>query len=795
LTAVTPRGVQRGTEAVLTLGGNNLSDTQDVFFHTPGVTTKKLEVVNNTQVKLTVNVPPDCRLGEHSLRVRTASGVTGLMTFWVGPYPAVEEKEPNNDFTAPQPIPLNVTVNGTLPNEDVDYYAVECKKGQRLSVEIEGLRLGGPFFDPYIAILDSKRFELATCDDTPLLRQDACASVVIPADGTYVIQVRESAYRGGGASYRLHVGTFPRPLAIVPAGGKCGEEVEVRFIGDPKGEFRQKVKLPATPDRSFALFPQDADGVCPSGFPFRLSEHGNTVESGSNNTPQTATAGPVPGAFNGVISKPGEVDYYRFTAKKGQTFDIHCRARRIGSPLDSVMVVSMVGGGDLIGNDDTNGPDSYVRFTAPDDKDYLIRVTDHLGKGGPTYFYRIEVTPIEPRIVTTIPQFVQYSQDRQWIVVPRGNRSATLIRATRVNVGGPLDIGVAGLPAGVKLDCEPMDPGRDMIPVVFEAPADVKLAGSLASLTATPPDPNLKVPCRTHLSAELVYSSPGQSLYWQHEIDRVPVAVTEAVPFTIKVVEPKVPLVQNGSMNLKVVAERRDGFKAPITVVALWNPPGVNSASAVTIPEGQTETVMPVNAAGNASARKWKMAVLATAPVGNGPVWVSSQLFTLEVAPPFVSFAIERTMVEQGKDATMFCKVRQNTPFDGPATVKLLGLPNKVTASDLTFTKDVKELSFPLKVDKTSPAGQHRNIFCQVVVTQNGEPIVHHVGSAELRIDAPLPPKPDAPAKVAAAPPPPKPAAQPPAAAPPKRLTRLEQLRLEQEEREIAMKNGSPPPK
>ena len=39
-------------------------------------------------------------------------------------------------------------------------------------------------------------------------------------------------------------------------------------------------------------------------------------------------------ALNGVISKPGDVDYFRFKAKKGQTFDVHCYARRLGSPLD-----------------------------------------------------------------------------------------------------------------------------------------------------------------------------------------------------------------------------------------------------------------------------------------------------------------------------------------------------------------------------------------------------------------------------------------------------------------------------
>src|SRR5262249_39205670 len=156
-----------------------------------------------------------------SFRVRTAAGISTLRSFWVGALPCVDEKEPNNDFAKPQPIPLNITVHGVVDNEDVDYFQIEAKKGQRITVEIEAMRLGNAYFDPYIAILDSKRFELASSDDTPLLAQDGCLSVIAPADGHYVIEVRESAYRGNGAcQYRLHVGTMPRPLAVFPPGGK-----------------------------------------------------------------------------------------------------------------------------------------------------------------------------------------------------------------------------------------------------------------------------------------------------------------------------------------------------------------------------------------------------------------------------------------------------------------------------------------------------------------------------------------------------------------------------------------------
>src|SRR5262249_4811461 len=140
---------------------------------------------------------PDCRLGEYAFRVRTATGVSDLRTFWVGALPVVDEQEPNSEFDKPQTMPLNTTVHGSIGGEDVDYFAVECKKGQRLSVEVEAGRLGNVFWDPHVAILDARRFEMVASDDSPLRSQDGACSVMIPADGKYIVRIRESAYGGG----------------------------------------------------------------------------------------------------------------------------------------------------------------------------------------------------------------------------------------------------------------------------------------------------------------------------------------------------------------------------------------------------------------------------------------------------------------------------------------------------------------------------------------------------------------------------------------------------------------------
>lgn len=794
---IQPRGAQRGTTAVLLLNGVRLADAQEVMPYYPGVTVQKVEAVNDNQLKVTVAIAADCRLGEHAFRVRTASGVSDLRTFWIGALPTTDEVEPNSDFEKPQPITLNTTIHGSIGGEDVDHFVVECKKGQRLSVEVEGIRLGDGFWDPYVAILNDKRFELTYSDDTPLTAQDGGCAIVVPADGKYIVQIRESSF-GGGTAYRLHIGTFPRPTAVIPAGGKPGEELEVRFVGDPAGEIKQKIKLPAAVDPDFRLHCQTPDGISPTGFRFRVADLPNVLDTPAAAAPQGAPVGTAPGAFNGVISVPGETKYFKFAAKKGQVFDIHCYARRAGSPLDSVMAVAAYTapnaiGGAIAANDDSSGPDSYFRFSAPEDKDYAVSVHDHLRKGGADYFFRIEVTPVAAATTTGIPKVNGNNvsdQDRQCISVPKGNRFATMVNVSRADWGGPAVVGFDKLPPGVVIAAEPCDPGLGSVPVVFEAKPDAAVGGVLADLQAKPADP--KVAAATHTGLDVNFciglnNTPFHRLFTH----KVAVAVTETAPYSIEVMEPKAAVPQSGSMNLKVIAKRQPGFTKPITVYPLWTPPGMGIAGSATIPENGTETVLAMNAAGNAGTRKWKTAVIAVSDAGKGPVWVSSQLFALEVAPPVVTFAMERAAVEQGNPAQVFCKVTVNAAFAGEAEVKLLGLPAKSAAPDLKLTKDTKELAFAVTTDKATPAGKH-GVFCQIVVPMNGESVVQSTGGAELRVDVPLPPKP-APV-TAAAPAAPPAAPKPPAPVAAKPLSRLEQLRKEQEERDAAAKAGQPAP-
>ena len=740
LSRISPPGGTRGTEVEVTLSGDRLQDAEEVMFYTQGITVSDLKAEDKS-VKAKFKIA-DAALGEHQLRIRTKSGISELKTFYVGAYPVVPEKEPNTDFAKPQKVEFNTTITGVVDNEDIDHFIVEAKKGQRITAEVEGIRLGQTLFDPFIAILDPNRFEIASADDTALLAQDSVVSIVAPADGQYIILLRETSYGGNGnCAYRLHVGNFPRPRAVYPAGGMAGQELPITFLSDPMGPIQQTIKLPSQGAKHLDLYAEHAGLMAPSPNRIRVSTFPNVLESEPNNEQKNATAhdGELPIAFNGIVTEGNDYDYFKFKAKKGQALDVRVFARNLRSPLDSVLnIYDAAGRAQGNSNDDSGGPDSYIRFNVPNDGEYFIRIRDFLKRGGPDFVYRVEITPVVPSLVLSIPQVEQYRQDRQAIAVPRGNRFGALVRAARADFGGDLVASGADLPPGVTILNDGVPNGLDVFPVIFEAAPDAPIGGKLSDIVAKPKDDKLNIIGGYRQQIELIYGPPNQTPYYETEISKLAVAVTEEAPFKLSIVEPKVPIVQGGSFNLKVKAERKEGFKAPIAIRLLNTPPGINASTTVQIPEGKDEAVIPISAANEAQIRTWKIAVIGSANVG-GPLWVASNLSNLPVSAPFLTMKLDATNIEKGKSGKVVAKIEHKTPFDGPAKLHLGGLPANVTAKDAQITSKDDKVEFELTTTDKAPVGAHKGLIVQCVVMKDGEEVVHNLGrGGVLRIDIPL---------------------------------------------------------
>jgi hypothetical protein len=200
-------------------------------------------------------------------------------------------------------------------------------------------------------------------------------------------------------------------------------------------------------------------------------------------------------------------------------------------------------------------------------------------------------------------------------------------------------------------------------------------------------------------------------------------------------------------MRLEISAEREHGFDEPIEVQMIWNPPGVSSQPEATIPKGATNVFYQLNAGGGAEVRSWNIAVLGHATVAGGQMFVSSQLADLAVAAPLLSGKIETLWVNPGKPGKLTVNLQRAKPFEGKATIRLCGLPEKVTAPERTITKDDEEVVFDITVDTNCPAGSYRNLFCAVDVPEAGGTIPHTIAQGGiLRV---VPPK-KADARVAA---------------------------------------------
>ena len=786
LSRVEPRGGKLGSEIQIQLYGNRLKETQELLLYHKGLTVKSLTPSEDGKsVKAVIAIAPDAPLGEHPMRLRCKDGLTYMRTFWVGQFPTVMEarsedkkRDLNNTFKKPQKIDLNVTVQGVADREDDDYYQVQCKKGQRLSVEVEAMRLGRVMFDPYVAILDENRFELAVNDDSPLLKRDCAASIIVPEDGPYTVVVRESSYEGSTASqYRIHIGNFPRPRAIFPPAAKPGEEIEFTFIGDAKGDLKKKIKVGNHP---FSAFIEDGGLSSPSGNSVHISPLDYLSETEPNENFKQAyplTNPPsAPIAFHGILSSNNDKDWFRFQAKKGEKLRFQILARQLRSPLDSLISIRQATDNKyLIANDDQTGgiPDSRLDYEIPADGEYVLEVRDQLKRGGPDFVYRVEIQNRAPSISATLPKADRVdTQKHKMIQIPRGNRLAIVPNIVRSNIGCDIDFHAPNLPEGIVSKSYTVPRSLSSFPILFEAKSDAPVKGGLYSFEIEDPKTKLKGPFTEKIS-HLYVNNQGD--YHITNTEKLSIAIIEEAPFHLELFAPPVPLVRNGTMTLKITANRANDFNKKIKVKLPWKPPGIGAPNEVEIPEGKNEVSLTLNANNDAPINDWKILVTGESITQKGTVRVSSQFADLKTSEPFVNLTIAMAATNPGKNTNVVASVDHLEPFTGEARVILQALPHGVKSNEKMITTTSAEVTFPLEVANDAHKGKHANLFCQVIITKDGHPIPHNVGQGgTLRIDPPPPaPKKKIEAKAT-------PVKTEQKVAPKKPLSRLEQLRQSQ---------------
>lgn len=783
---VLPRAGQRGTTVEVAIQGIYLKDVREVVFFRPGIEAVSFEPMKpmasprgfahggraEEVVRCKFVIAPECPLGRHPFRIRTATELTVVSTFWVVPLKTVEENEGtqgDNDVIAKaMPIATNTAVLGKITTQrqaDADVYRVAGKKGEHLSAEVASVWLTEAFYgssetDLMLRLLDADGKELARNDDSDLHLQDPIVSTVLPRDGDYFVEVRQRIFKGAGAvHYLAQIGTHRRPLAVYPAGGPAGAPLTVQLLGDPAGPKPCTVNIPS------AIGDFEFYDEAPTPLPMRSSNLPNVLETaGAEATPVAS----IPVALNGIIAKPGERDEFRVAVKKGDSYRVRAFARSLGTPLDPQIAIHPIGAEEpeLVGDDarheerDLFGmPSSFQRkeqldpslvWNPKQDGEYIVSINDMRGLGGPTSVYRIEIEPVRDGVHTYLYAPVNDSAECPRltnIAVPQGDRWTVNLQFVEIQGNrykGELDIYAEGLPAGVTMEAPLVRAGQKIAPVHFIAAADAKPQSAVIKLLVRPLDKSLPFESGSHQSFSFLSHSGGRA--WQSfMVDRYILAVTEPAPYSIELTAPQIPLSQNGELAMEIKLHRREGFREAIEVQFDWVPQGVQAQPTLTIEENQTSTTLRLFANSTAKPDVWKVAATASTVggeyyLGTGRTRTSSALVELAIAEPYVELKNKPAAVRRGEKSQIHWDVTHKKPFSGEAEAVLVGLPKGVTAAVPGPKLKVgdKQLTFDIEAGDDALLGQYKELTCEIIVRQNGQEIRQRTGKGILRVDPPL---------------------------------------------------------
>lgn len=449
------------------------------------------------RVTLEITIDPTAELGARQLRLNTALGLSSPLVFCVGQLPEFRENEVKNSPADMElPVTLPATVNGRmipgdidrvrfpgrLPPQympgDVDRYRFSAQKGQHLVFVVSARDLM-PYladavpgwFQATLTLFDSQGHEVAYNDDYRF-HPDPVLYYEVAADGEYVLEIKDALYRGReDFVYRITMGELPFVTSIFPLGGRAGKSVNVDFTGwnlpSDKLAFNAKGK-----GIGVYTISMGTKELASNRLPFAVDVLPEVFEKETNHTPKDVQTVKLPVIVNGRIDHPGEWDVFSFKGRKGETIVAEVTARRLESPLDSVLELTDAAGRRLAFNDDTEDKgaglethhaDSYLMATLPASGKYFIRIGDIQRKGGPEYAYRLRLSTPRPDFDLRIsPSSINASGGA---TVP-----VTVTALRRDGFAGDIALGLKDAPAGSALGGAVVPSGQDQVRITLTVP-------------------------------------------------------------------------------------------------------------------------------------------------------------------------------------------------------------------------------------------------------------------------------------------------------------------------------------
>ncbi len=636
ITHVTPVAVQRGKTVEATVEGQmNFAGAYKALFEGTGITA---EVVGATprpaagalppvrSCKLKITVAADAEPGVREFRIASALGVSSVGQLLVCDVPVVLESGNNNTPQQANPVQFPCVVHGRIEvAEDVDYFRFHAQEGQTFTFEVLCARIQDKIHDlqkhadPMLTLSDVEGHELAANDD--FYFADPQLTFTFRKSGDYLIQVRDSKYDGDPRwVYALKISDRPQATHLYPLAANPGQRLEVEGVGSLALK-QPKVALVAPTTLGLQEVRLDLGDSKTDPVPFLVSALPQVLEVEPNDTPQTAQRVTIPCGINGRIGKPRDLDHFVFKGTKGKAVRLEVHARRFGtlltSQLDSMLEVLDGKGTVLAGNDDANGKDSALVFTPPADGDYVLRIRDLNGKGGPSFVYFLEADWAQPDFALTC--------DGDKAMIGPGTSTTWFVQVNRLNgFAEPVQVEVKGLPKGVAVNPltipANMTQGVLVLTAAANAGADAASIDVIGRATVTMDGKERKLERRATAQQEIYFPGGGRGVF---PVNTHVVGVTDPSDILSVEVTPKEVVLKPGQeVRLDVTIHRRQGYDKGVSLDVLLRhlgrvfgnplPPGV------TIVEGKCKTLLGTTSKGHIVLR----AAPDAAPAENVPISV-----------------------------------------------------------------------------------------------------------------------------------------------------------------------------
>jgi hypothetical protein len=749
--SIQPGVMTLGETQSFTIVGEGLGSLYDIVFYSPKIACTEVVSKSDFEAVVKIRAELDSVATSIPFRLLTRDGFSNLRTLRLTNLPVMgEPQRDKKDAVVSLPEDFRLAIYGTLERGDHDRYSVFLHPKQTCTAIVEAVRLGGPLLDTVLKVYSPSGELIETVDDSLLYRQDPVLTFVATEPGNYVIEIHETNYGGSSDShYLLFVGSFPKPSVVYPAGGPADLALTVKLLEHEltsMGSFTID-QLTERGDHWFPLHLNNASGLTPTSIPLRVSPFENVLESETcDSLKQAASAiSELPIAFNGILEKPGDVDYFAFQAKRGEMVRLQAFAQAVGSAIDSRITVFDSSQNTVASNDDWSSHDSQLDFMPQNDGVYFLCVTDKLLAGNSLGVYRVEATLVSPALTAFLPRNDRLSQAGQTIAIPQGNRSLVKLAVQREYVRGPALIEVPDTPSGIDIPRVEVPEDCFWYPLVVSADESADVQGQLTPVLVSQTTETSEIRGGFAQAIDLVAGS-ADTLFYGVTVNELAIAVVDPLPFSIELEQPKVQLAAGGSIKLKVTATRKEGFTAPLNVYFPFLPPWVVCEPMLVIPAGESTATHEFTANFSATPRTWPLVAVAEIDVKDSSTdWIALQ--GRQVASQIVSLAIGSTPLsgefqplasEQGKTIIASFQFQARASIPEELLVTLEGLPNRVHAEPVTVASNKGSVEFQINVADDAPLGTFDSLRCRMQGTLEGQPVSYIVAvGTKLQIAAP----------------------------------------------------------